>query len=79
VEIGVKVSGDKFLVFCKQVDYELGRFSITRICSHTWIWPACVVHAKNNFICESIVKRDKRTRDAGRCAGRYPGAGHPHA
>jgi hypothetical protein len=28
---------------------------------------------------ESIVKRDKRTWDAGRCAGRYPGAEHPHA
>jgi hypothetical protein len=24
---------------------------------------------KNNFICVSIVKRDKRTRDAGRSAG----------
>jgi hypothetical protein len=31
---------------------------------------------KNNFICLSIVKRDKRMRDAERCAGRYP-APHP--
>jgi hypothetical protein len=31
--------------------------------------------AKNNFICKSIVKRDKRTHDAGRSAGRYPGVG----
>jgi hypothetical protein len=38
-------------------------------------WPACVAHAKNNFICVSIVKRDKRMRDAGRCAGRYPRGG----
>jgi hypothetical protein len=27
----------------------------------------------------SIVKRDKRTRDAERCAGCYTGVGHPHA
>jgi hypothetical protein len=35
--------------------------------------------AKNNFICVSVVKRDKRMRDARRCAGRYPGAGLSHA
>jgi hypothetical protein len=43
------------------------------------IWPACVTPAKNNFICESIEKRVKRTRDAEHFAGRYPGAGLPHA
>jgi hypothetical protein len=32
---------------------------------------ACVAPAKNNFIWESIEKRDKRMQDAGRCAGRY--------
>jgi hypothetical protein len=57
----------------------LGRFSVMRISSCMRIWPACVAPANNNLICESIVKRDKRTRDAGYCAGRYPGAGHPHA
>jgi hypothetical protein len=41
--------------------------------------PACVAPAKNNFICIFIVKRDKRMRDAGRCAGRYPAAEHPDA
>jgi hypothetical protein len=30
-------------------------------------------------LCESIVKRDKRTRGARGCAGRYPGAELPHA
>jgi hypothetical protein len=49
----------------------LGCFSVLRICSRMRIWPACVAPAKNNFICESIVKRDKRTRHAGRCAERY--------
>jgi hypothetical protein len=47
-----------------------------RISSRKQIWPACVAPAKNNFICEFIVKRDKRMRDAGRCAGRYPGVGN---
>jgi hypothetical protein len=54
-----------------------GVFSVMRICTRTRIWPVCVVPAKNNFIGESTiynVKRDKRTRDAGRCAGRYMGA-----
>jgi hypothetical protein len=39
-----------------------GVFSGMRICSRTRTWPACL--AKNNFICESIVKRDKRMRGA---------------
>jgi hypothetical protein len=34
------------------------------ICSRTRIWPACVAPANNNFICQPIVKRDKRTRGA---------------
>jgi hypothetical protein len=50
-------------------------FSVTRICSRTRDWPACVAHAKNNFICVFIVKRDKRMRDA----GRYHAAERPHA
>jgi hypothetical protein len=44
----------------------LDDFSVTR----TREWPTYVAPAKNNFICESIVKRDKRMRDAGLCAGR---------
>jgi hypothetical protein len=40
-------------------------------------WPAYVAPAKNNLICVFIVK-SKRMRDAGRCAGRYPAAEHPH-
>jgi hypothetical protein len=56
-----------------------GFVHVTRICSRTRDWPACVAPAKNNFICVFIVNRDKLTRDAGRCAGRYPTAKHPHA
>jgi hypothetical protein len=41
-----------------------GIFSVMQICSRTRIWPACVLPTKNNVICESIVKRDKHTRDA---------------
>jgi predicted Co/Zn/Cd cation transporter (cation efflux family) len=52
---------------CVIVD-PMGVFSVTRI------WPICVTPAKNNFVCVSIVKRDKRMRDAGRCARRYPAA-----
>jgi hypothetical protein len=33
------------------------------------IWPACLM---NNFICESIVKRDKRTRGAVRVGAHAP-------
>jgi hypothetical protein len=40
----------------------MGGFSVTRICSRTFP-PACVAPLKNNFICVSNVKRDKRTRD----------------
>jgi hypothetical protein len=46
----------------------LGVFSVSRVCSRTWIWPACVTPAKNHFMCESIVQRDWRTRDMGRWA-----------
>jgi hypothetical protein len=56
----------------------LGVLSVMRICSRTWIWLACVAPANNNSICESIVKRDKGTRDVRRCARRYPSAGYPH-
>jgi hypothetical protein len=31
--------------------------------------------AKNNFACESVVKRDKRTWDAGALCESYTGAG----
>jgi hypothetical protein len=41
----------------------LGVFSVTRTCSRTQVWPACVAPAKNNFICASIVNRDKPIRD----------------
>jgi protoheme ferro-lyase len=54
-------------------------FSVTRICSRTRDWAACVAPAKNSFICVSIVKCEKRMRNAGRCEGRYPAAEHPHA
>jgi hypothetical protein len=54
-------------------------FSVTRICSRTRDWPACVAPAKNNFMGIYIVKRDKPMRDTGRCAGSYPAAEHPHA
>jgi hypothetical protein len=42
-------------------------------------WHQCVAPAKNNFICVFIVKRAKRMRDTGRCAGCYPAAVHPNA
>jgi hypothetical protein len=54
-----------------------GVFTVMRICTHVDL-ARMRRHAKN-FICESIVKRDKRMLDAGHCAGCYPGAGHPHA
>jgi hypothetical protein len=41
-----------------------GVLSVMRICSRMRDWPACVALAKNNFICVSIVKRDKRMREA---------------
>jgi hypothetical protein len=41
-----------------------GIFSVTQICSRTRDCPACVAPAKNNFICVSIVKREKRMRSA---------------
>jgi hypothetical protein len=52
--------------------------SVMRICSRTRDQPACVSPANNNFICVFIAKRDKRMRDAGRCAGRYPATEHQH-
>jgi hypothetical protein len=57
----------------------LERLCVTRIRSRTRDGPACVALAKNNFLCVFIVKRDKRIRDAGHCAGRYPAAERPHA
>jgi hypothetical protein len=56
---------------CVTPNYSLGGFSATQICSRLRTWPACVAFAKNNYICVSIVKRDKRTRDVG-CCGTYP-------
>jgi hypothetical protein len=53
--------------------------SVMQICSRTCDLPACVAPAKNNFVCVFIVKREKRMRDAGCSAGRYPAAEHPHA
>jgi hypothetical protein len=53
-----------------------GLFSVNRIYSRTRAWPACVAPAKNIYI--FIVKREKRMRDAGRCAV-YPAAEHPHS
>jgi hypothetical protein len=47
--------------------------------SRTRDWPACVAPAKNNYTCLFIVKRDKRVRNAGRCAGCFSDAGQPHA
>jgi hypothetical protein len=48
----------------------LGGFSITWICSRTRIWPVCIIPTNNNFICESIIKRDKHTWDTGRISNR---------
>jgi phosphatidylserine decarboxylase len=59
--------------------YSMGDFSVTQICSRTRDWPACVTPAKNNFVCVSIVKREKRMQVEGRCAERYPATEHPHA
>jgi hypothetical protein len=55
------------------------RITVTRIFLRMRDWPACVATAKNNVICVFKIKRDKRTRDAGRCAGRYLAAEHPDA
>jgi hypothetical protein len=64
---------------CTYGIWSKGVFSVTQISSRTRGWPVCVAPANNNFICVFIVKRDKRMRDAGRCAGRYLAAEHPHA
>jgi hypothetical protein len=41
-----------------------------RIWTRTQDWSACVAPENNNFKCLFIIKRDKRMRDAGCCAGR---------
>jgi hypothetical protein len=59
---------------CADVDNIRVFFCVTRICSSTRDRSECVAPAKNNFICASIVKRKKPTRDAV-CS---PNAGRPH-
>jgi hypothetical protein len=68
------------ITHCLAVFYTTtGVFCVTRISSRTRDWPGCVATAKYNFICVSNEKREKRMRDAGCCAWRYPAAEHPHA
>jgi hypothetical protein len=45
-------------------------FSFTRFCSRMRMWPACI-HPQRIISSESIVKRDKRTHDAGWSCGAF--------
>jgi hypothetical protein len=74
-----RYNAKEFFAMTSFFELSLLIFIVTRICLRTQDWPANVAHAKNNFICVPIVKRDKRMRVVERPAGRYPAAEHPNA